>query len=44
MSRTGKGRSHYWQLWPFVRAEARTIALALACTVGFTAFWPVLAW
>lgn len=44
MSRTGKGRSHYWQLWPFVRAEAKTIALALACTVGFTAFWPVLAW
>ncbi|MBD2635092.1 ABC transporter ATP-binding protein [Limnothrix sp. FACHB-881] len=44
MSRTGKGRSHYWQLWPFVRAESKTIALALACTVGFTAFWPVLAW
>ena len=44
MTRTGKGRSRYWQLWPLVRAERKTIALALACTAGFTAFWPVLAW
>lgn len=43
-TRPEKGRSRYWQLLPFVRAEWRTIALALACTVGFTAFWPVLAW
>ncbi|TAD75957.1 MAG: ABC transporter ATP-binding protein [Oscillatoriales cyanobacterium] len=44
MTQTEKGRSRYWQLLPLVRAEWRTIALALACTVGFTAFWPVLAW
>lgn len=39
-----KTRSSYWQLIPFLRPHWRTIAQALACTLGFTIFWPILAW
>ncbi|MBD2094538.1 ABC transporter ATP-binding protein [Trichocoleus sp. FACHB-591] len=38
-----KTRSHYWQLLPYLKPHWRTIALAFACTLVFTAFWPVLA-
>jgi len=37
-------RSHYWQLLPYLKPHRQSIAIALACTLGFTAFWPVLAW
>ena len=37
-------QSSYWQLLPFLRPHWQTIAKALACTVGFTVFWPLLAW
>ena len=39
-----KQRSSYWQLIPYIRPQIRTIYLALACTFGFTIFWPILAW
>ncbi|ERN42322.1 ABC-type multidrug transport system, ATPase and permease component [Rubidibacter lacunae KORDI 51-2] len=34
----------YLQLLPFLRPQAWAIAKALACTMAFVAFWPVLAW
>ncbi|MEL7035612.1 MAG: ABC transporter ATP-binding protein [Cyanobacteria bacterium J06592_8] len=37
-------QSSYWQLLPFLRPHWLTIAKALACTLGFTVFWPLLAW
>ncbi len=37
-------RSHYWQLLPYLKPHRQSIAIALACTLGFTAFWPILAW
>ncbi|NER36151.1 MAG: ABC transporter ATP-binding protein [Oscillatoria sp. SIO1A7] len=37
-----KPRSSYWQLLPYLRAHWQTIARALACTLGFTCFWPML--
>jgi ATP-binding cassette subfamily B protein len=39
-----KTRSLYWQLLPYLRPEWKTIAQALACTLAFTVFWPILAW
>ena len=37
-------QASYWKLLPFLRPHWRTIALALSCTAGFTAAWPLLAW
>ncbi|MBF2057038.1 MAG: ABC transporter ATP-binding protein [Cyanobacterium sp. T60_A2020_053] len=37
-------KSIYWQLLPFVTPELKTITGALICTIGFTVFWPILAW
>jgi len=42
--RHGKTRSSYWQLLPYIRPQSKTIAQALACTLVFGVFWPVLAW
>lgn len=39
-----KTRSSYWQLIPYIRPQLPTIAQALACTLAFTVFWPILAW
>ncbi len=39
-----KNRSTYWQLLPYIRPQWQTIAKALACTLAFTVFWPLLAW
>lgn len=39
-----KPRSNYWRLLPYIRPHWPTVAKALACTVGFTVFWPILAW
>ncbi len=39
-----KTRSHYWQLLPYIRSQWQIIAQALACTLVFTVFWPILAW
>jgi ATP-binding cassette subfamily B protein len=39
-----KTRSSYWQLIPYIRTQLPTIAQALACTLAFTVFWPILAW
>lgn len=39
-----KQSSSYWQLLPFLRPHWPTISKALVCTLGFTAFWPLLAW
>lgn len=39
-----KVRSSYWQLLPYIQSQWQTIAKALACTLGFTIFWPVLAY
>jgi ATP-binding cassette, subfamily B, bacterial len=39
-----KTRSNYWQLLPYIRSQWKTIAQALACTLVFTVFWPILAW
>ncbi|MGL5082823.1 MAG: ABC transporter ATP-binding protein [Microcoleaceae cyanobacterium] len=36
--------SSYWQLLPYLRPQWPTITRALACTLGFTVFWPLLAW
>lgn len=38
-----KQRSHYWQLLPFLRPHGQLIAGALACTLIFTACWPIMA-
>lgn len=37
-------KSTYWQLLPFIAPELKTITGALICTIGFTVFWPILAW
>jgi ATP-binding cassette subfamily B protein len=39
-----KHRSSYWQILPYVRPQWKTIAQAMACTLVFTATWPILAW
>lgn len=39
-----KTRSNYWQLLPYIRLQWKIIAQALACTLVFTVFWPILAW
>jgi ATP-binding cassette subfamily B protein len=39
-----KTRSSYWHLLPYIRPQWKTIAQALACTLAFTVFWPILAW
>lgn len=39
----GQTESYYWQLLPYIRAEWKTISQALACTLAFTVFWPILA-
>ena len=37
-------QSSYRLLIPYVVKEGKTIAIAFCCTIGFTIFWPVLAW
>lgn len=37
-------KSSYWTLLPYIRKESVTISFAFACTIGFTIFWPILAW
>lgn len=37
-------RSSYWQILPYLRPQQQTIAKALACTLVFTVFWPIIAW
>ena len=39
-----KTRSSYWQLLPYLRPHGWTIAGAIACTLAFTVFWPILGW
>ncbi|MCC3511260.1 MAG: ABC transporter ATP-binding protein [Microcoleus sp. PH2017_29_MFU_D_A] len=39
-----KARSTYWQILPYLRPQKQTIGKALACTVVFTIFWPIIAW
>ncbi|TRU27259.1 MAG: ABC transporter ATP-binding protein [Microcystis aeruginosa Ma_SC_T_19800800_S464] len=39
-----KYRSSYWNLIPYLRPQTQTIILAFICTIGFTVFWPILAW
>ena len=39
-----KVKSSYWQLLPYLKPQSGTIAQALACTLAFTVFWPILAW
>ena len=39
-----KTRSSYWQLLPYIWPQWKTIAKAFACTLAFTACWPLLAW
>ena len=39
-----KTRSTYWQILPYLRPQRQTIGNALACTVVFTIFWPIIAW
>jgi ATP-binding cassette subfamily B protein len=39
-----KNRSSYWQILPYLRPQLPTIFQALACTLAFTVFWPILAW
>ncbi len=39
-----KTRSSYLQLLPYIRPQVPAIAQALACTLAFTIFWPILAW
>ena len=34
----------YWQLLPYIQPQSKTITQALACTLGFTVCWPILAW
>lgn len=38
-----KTKSSYWQLFPYLQPHRWTIAQAIACTLGFTVFWPILA-
>jgi ATP-binding cassette, subfamily B, bacterial len=38
-----KARSTYWHLLPYVRQQWPTILRAIACTLVFTAVWPILA-
>ena len=38
-----KINSNYCQLLPYIGREWKTIAQALACTLAFTIFWPILA-
>ncbi|NJN61154.1 MAG: ABC transporter ATP-binding protein [Coleofasciculaceae cyanobacterium RL_1_1] len=33
---------NYRRLFPYIQSRRTTIALALACTLGFTIFWPIL--
>ncbi len=37
-------QSSYRLLIPHILKEAKTIAIAFACTIGFTTFWPIMAW
>lgn len=39
-----KTRPSYWLLIPYMIPQWQTITKALVCTVGFTVFWPLLAW
>ncbi len=39
-----KTRSSYWKLLPFIKPHSRKILEALACTIGYIAFWPPIAW
>lgn len=39
-----KTRSTYWQILPYLQPQKQTIGKALACTVVFTVFWPIIAW
>ena len=39
-----KSRSSYWQLLPYLQPQWQTIVQAIACTLVFTLFWPILAW
>ena len=39
-----KTRSTYWQILPYLHPQKQTIGKALACTVVFTIFWPIIAW
>jgi len=39
-----KPRASYWQLLPYIQSQWKTITQAVACTLGFTAFWPILVW
>ncbi|NES01857.1 MAG: ABC transporter ATP-binding protein [Okeania sp. SIO2F4] len=39
-----KSSSNYWQLLPYIYNYWPTIVKALACTLVFTIFWPILAW
>ncbi len=39
-----KIRSNYQRLIPYLKPHQSTIAQALSCTLGFTVFWPILAW
>lgn len=39
-----KPPSNYRKLLPYLRPHGSTIAQALACTLAFTVFWPLLAW
>ena len=39
-----KKRSSYWQLLPYIHSQTQTILQALACTLAFTVFWPILGW
>ena len=36
-------RSSYWQLIPYIQPQIATITQALACTLAYTFFWPILA-
>lgn len=39
-----KRRASYWRLVPYLQPHWETIAVALGCTLVFTAAWPLLAW
>ncbi len=44
MQNSLKARSTYWQILPYIQQQQQTIAKALVCTLGFTVFWPIMAW
>ncbi len=44
MQNSLKTRSTYWQILPYIQQQKGTIAKALVCTLGFTIFWPIMAW